>query len=201
MSQNQNVRPLIGEYNKILPKLRRAGLRRSIFAGIYYLLAVHLPTSPMPGGRLGLWLRRSCAQRMLKRCGKGIHIGKGASFGSGATVELGDNSAIPGGAWLLGEVSIGNDVMMGPEVILISYNHRVDDLTRPMADQGAAESKPIVIGNDVWIGTRSIILPGVHVGDHAIVGAGSVVARNVPEWAIVGGNPARIIKYRKEPGT
>ena len=63
--------------------------------------------------------------------------------------------------------------------------------------QEAAEEKPVIIGNDVWIATRAIILPGVHVGNGAIIAAGSVVTRDVPDYSIVGGNPAKVIKMRK----
>ena len=67
-----------------------------------------------------------------------------------------------------------------------------------MRVQGASDSRPITIDNDVWIGLRAMIMPGVTIGDHAIVAAGSVVTKDVPEWAIVGGNPAKIIKSRKD---
>ncbi len=67
-----------------------------------------------------------------------------------------------------------------------------------MRGQGFSEEKAVVIGDDVWIGGRVIILPGVHVGSHSIIGAGAVVTKDVPEWAIVAGNPAIVKKYRKE---
>ena len=67
-----------------------------------------------------------------------------------------------------------------------------------MCQQGYYEEKPIVIGDDVWIGGHVIVLPGVHIGTGAIVGAGAVVTKDVPDYAVVGGNPARIIKSRKE---
>jgi maltose O-acetyltransferase len=67
-----------------------------------------------------------------------------------------------------------------------------------MCEQGFYEEKPVVI-DDVWIGGHVIILPGVHIGKGAIVGAGAVVTKDVPEYAIVGGSPAKVIKYRKEP--
>lgn len=65
-----------------------------------------------------------------------------------------------------------------------------------MVEQGKTKPKPIKIGNDVWIGTRVIILPDVVIGDGSIIGAGAVVTHSVPEKAVVGGNPAKIIKYR-----
>lgn len=63
------------------------------------------------------------------------------------------------------------------------------------------EYKPVTIGNDVWIGTRAIILDGVHIGDGAVVGAGAVVTKDVPPYAVVGGVPAKVIKYRFNPET
>lgn len=65
-----------------------------------------------------------------------------------------------------------------------------------MSQQGIRPPKPVVIGDDVWIGARVIILPGVTVGKGAVLGAGTVVARDVPEWAVVVGNPARVVKFR-----
>lgn len=86
---------------------------------------------------------------------------------------------------------------MGPEVTILSQNHAFSDTTKPIIEQGSDPKKPVIIGDDVWIGTRVIILPGVTVGSHAIIASGAVVTKNVPEWAIVGGNPAKILKMRK----
>ena len=66
-----------------------------------------------------------------------------------------------------------------------------------MMEQGFEEERPVVIGNDVWIGDRVIILPGVHVGDGSILAAGAVVTKDVPPYAIVGGVPAKLIRMRK----
>lgn len=67
----------------------------------------------------------------------------------------------------------------------------------PIRLQGDLPEQPIVIGDDVWIGTRVIILPDVVVGNHAVIAAGAVVSKDVPEYAVVGGVPAKIIKYRR----
>ena len=88
--------------------------------------------------------------------------------------------------------------MMGPHCTIYIRNHAFDRLDIPMCEQGFQSEKPIVIGNDVWIGGHVIILPGVQIGNGAIVGAGAVVTKNVPDYAIVGGNPARIIRYRNQ---
>jgi maltose O-acetyltransferase len=66
-----------------------------------------------------------------------------------------------------------------------------------MNKQGIDVERPIVIDDDVWIGARVIILPGVHIGTGAVIGAGAVVTKDVPAYAVVGGNPARVIKMRK----
>ena len=94
-------------------------------------------------------------------------------------------------------LDIGNNVMCGPEVITYTNSHKFDSVTIPMCEQGYTTSKKIRIGNDVWIGARVIILPGITIGDGSIIGAGSVVTKNVPNYSIVAGNPAKIIRYRK----
>ncbi len=88
-----------------------------------------------------------------------------------------------------GGITIGNDVFIGPKVNLITINHDVDPDNR-----SATYGRPIEIADKVWIGINSTILPGVKIGYGAIIGAQSVVTRDVPPMTIVAGNPARIIK-------
>ena len=111
-------------------------------------------------------------------------------------ITIGDFSGVGIDCNVGGSVTIGDHVMMGPECVLLSHNHRFDRLDIPMCQQGFSEEQPIHIGNDVWIGTRAIILPGVTVGDHSVVGAGAVVTKDVPPYAVVGGVPAKILKMR-----
>lgn len=87
--------------------------------------------------------------------------------------------------------------MMGMDCVFIDRNHRFDDMSIPMGGQGFSECRPIVIGNDVWIGDRVIILPGVHVGNGVVIGAGSVVTHSIPDYEVWGGNPAHFLKTRK----
>ena len=98
-------------------------------------------------------------------------------------------------------IHIGSKVIFGPEVTIRGGNHRIDLVGRFMFDVTDAEKLPendvgVVIEDDVWIGTRAIILHGVTIGRGAIVGAGAVVTKSVPPYAIVGGVPARVIKFR-----
>lgn len=88
-----------------------------------------------------------------------------------------------------GGISIGNDVFIGPKVNLITINHDPNPENR-----SATCGRPIVIEDKVWIGINATVLPGVRIGYGAIVGAGSVVTKDVPAMTVVAGNPARIIK-------
>ena len=88
-----------------------------------------------------------------------------------------------------GGITIGDNVFIGPKVNLITINHDVNPDNR-----SATYRRPIVIEDKVWIGINSTILPGVRIGYGAIVGAGSVVTKDVPAMTVVAGNPAKIIK-------
>lgn len=171
-------------------------ISRKIGALIYYSFAKHLPPSTS-GIRIGQKaIRGFCGKLMLKSCGKKVNIEKGAIFS--ARASLGDYSGIGINARINGTCTIGEKVMMGTDVVVITRNHAFDRTDIPMMDQGFEEERPVVIGNDVWIGDRVMILPGVHVGEGAILAAGAVVTKDVPAYAIVGGVPARVIKMRKE---
>ncbi len=161
---------------------------------IYRHIAVKLPISYEKGGIRAKKLRGWCAKYMMAKVGVNINIEKGAKFE--ALCEIGNNSGIGVNAIIGGRTIIGNDVMMGRECIIICRNHRFDRTDIPMNQQGFSESTTITIGNDVWIGDRVTILPGSKIGNGCIVAAGAVVTGNIPDYSIVGGVPARIIKKR-----
>ena len=117
-----------------------------------------------------------------------LQLGGGIFIGSGS--GLGVNSFVHG------PLKIGENVMMGPDVTILTHTHKIDRIDIPMGLQGSI-IKEVIIGNDVWIGMRSIIMPGVKIGNGAVIGAGAVVTKDVPDYAIVGGVPARVIRYRK----
>ena len=94
-------------------------------------------------------------------------------------------------------ISIGENSLIGSYSYLISANHRYEDRSAPIRDQGF-NGAPIVIEEDVWIGTHVVVLPGVVIGKGAIIAAGSVVNKNVPAYEIWGGTPAKYLKTRPE---
>lgn len=164
---------------------------------LYYGLLRYLPPTNNRYFSFIRPIRSSVAAKCLDQAGKNINVEQNANFGSGSGIKIGDNSGIGVSCSIRGPLIIGNNVMMGPEVIVITSNHNFSRIDIPMNLQGSLPQKEVVIGDDVWIGTRAIILPGVKIGNGSIIGAGSIVTRDVPDYAIVGGNPARIIRFRK----
>lgn len=134
---------------------------------------------------------------------RGVKVGNNSRIGNNARVSA-------GGA---GSVVIANDVLiddstyvMAHEKIVIGknskiaafcfitdFNHKFCDREKPLKAQGYA-TKPVVIGENVWIGTHVVVLPGVTIGSGSVIGAGSVVTKDVPENAVSVGNPARVIR-------
>ena len=165
---------------------------------VYYCFARHLPASDSRFGRWARPLRRCVTKSLFKYAGRNINIEKGAYFGDGSQIGIGDNSGIGINCRVCGPVKIGDNVMMGPEVIVLTVSHKYDWLDVPMLEQGHKDPEPVTIGDDVWIGTRAIILPGISIGKGAIIGAAAVVTKDVPEYSIVCGNPAKVIKSRKD---
>ena len=108
-------------------------------------------------------------------------------------VIIGDRTRIGLGCVLIGPVTVGNDVMFAQNIVVSGLNHGYQDINTPPSLQ-PLETKPISIGDDVWIGANAVITAGVTIGNHAVVAAGSVVTKNVPDFAIAAGNPARILK-------
>jgi maltose O-acetyltransferase len=164
---------------------------------LYYFIARHLPGSDVPYSMGAKKLRRFFCKRLFKKAGYNINIEHGAFFASGKDIEIGDNSGMGINCRVSGPLKIGANVMMGPDVIIYTQGHNFNRTDIPMMEQGNSEKKEVLIGNDVWIGARVIILPGVSVGEGAILAAGSVVTKNVEAFTVVGGNPAKIIKSRK----
>lgn len=133
------------------------------------------------------------------KLGSGASISPDVSFSHPERISVGDNVSLGSRCHLWagpssGRIVIGDNCLFGPEVIITAANYRFNDgtpVTRQLMDEA-----DVAIGNDVWLGARAIVLPGVTIGDGAIVGAAAVVTRSIPPGAIVAGQPARIIGQR-----
>lgn len=138
-------------------------------------------------------LRSAYLKLYLARFGRGTGVQMGCRFLNGRKIFLGDRNVINFDCLFDGRryaIRTGNDVSIGPEAAILTLGH--DPQSPDFADRGG----DVVIGNWVWICYRAIILPGVSVGDGAIVGAGAVVSRDVEPYTIVAGSPARVVSAR-----
>jgi acetyltransferase-like isoleucine patch superfamily enzyme len=149
---------------------------------------------------LGVWARRVLMPRFLRAVGKGTTFQSGFYFTNPERISVGSNCTFARGAFITGGggVQIGDWVGFGPDVKVWSVNHRYSDPDMPYQTQGW-DPKPVEIQNDVWLGANVFVMPGVVIGQGAIVSACSVVARSVPPYALIAGNPARVVGWRRRP--
>ena len=164
----------------------------------YYGVAKHLPgNKTMVIGKLTRKIREIITKRIFKQTGNTFNVNQGAYFGTGINLSIGNNSSIGSDCQLANDVTIGNDVMMAPEVVIFSVSHETKRTDISMRLQGNKKPNPVTIGNDVWIGQRVVIMPGVTIGNGVIIASGAIVTKDVPDFSVVGGNPAKVIKSRK----
>lgn len=137
------------------------------------------------------WANRlkSCEQNLICCSGVVVHSAKTMSVGN--DVRLGEKSYFNA----KGGLNIGNNVKMGPQVFIWTSNHNYFN-PKWLPYDNIAIDRPVIIGDNVWVGAKSIIIPGVNIGEGAVIAMGSVVTKDVPPCAVVGGNPAKILKYR-----
>ena len=174
---------------------------------------------------------RLARRRFLTPVGYRMKLDGMLFLGSGVTLQVGRDARLRFGRWVWighgtkircheGEVRIGDKTVVGQEctisayqhvsigeqciladrVMLIDFDHNVAEVERPIRVQGIYK-RDVRVGSNVWIGYGAQILRGVSVGDNSIVGAGSVVTKDVPANAVVGGAPARVIRMRDAPQT
>ena len=177
---------------------------RGIALLLYYGFARFLPKSTVPIlGRASLMIRRFLCRQLFTKddthlC-KSINVERGAYFGRGESFTIGNHVGLGKNFKSLNRiVTIDDYLMMGEDVLFLGGGHSFERTDIPMGYQKGKEPTPLHIAGDVWIGARSIVLPGCRrIGHGAIVGAGSVVTKDVPDWSVVGGNPAKVLKMRK----
>lgn len=134
----------------------------------------------------------------LKRCGKGVGFENGMIIRNPGRVSIGDRCTFSSFVVLdaHGDITIGDDCLFALRVTVSTATH--DHGRDPM--NAVTITKPVVIGNNVWFGVGATVLPGITIGDGAVVGAHALVTKDVPPRAIVVGVPGRILRYRDTPG-
>jgi len=137
--------------------------------------------------------RRRIAKKLFGAAGKNLYIEPPVHANWGRNTFWGDNCYANFNLTLVddGEIHIGDNCMIAPGVVIATAGHPLDpELRRKVAQY----SKPVRIGKDVWIGANAVILPGVSVGDGSVIGAGSVVTKDIPPGVVAVGNPCRVVK-------
>ena len=153
----------------------------------YFYLANHL-FMKFPSYKLRhWWLRKFCGLKI--GTDTSIHMG---CFITGSHIEIGNNTVINRQTYLDGRVSlkIGNNVNITHQSLIQTLTHD------PQSADFICLAKPVIIEDNVWIGARAIIIPGVTLGEGSVIGAGSVVTKDIPPYTIAVGNPATVIKDR-----
>ncbi|MBI1903232.1 MAG: acyltransferase [Planctomycetes bacterium] len=144
-------------------------------------------------GLTGNYLRWAFYRMVLPRCGPGACLSFGTVF-SHPTARVGRKVYV-GVFCCLGDVTLEDDVLIGSHVSIPNggQQHGIERLDIPIREQPGAWPH-VTIGRDTWIGDRAVVL--ADIGDHCVIGAGSVVTKRIPDYAIAVGNPARVIRYR-----
>ena len=167
---------------------------------LYYAIARHLPNSKQPVvGSMSRNFRHWCCKHMFAKCGKYFSVNRGVYIGSGKHIVLGNHVGIGENFELHNRILVmGDNIMIAKDVLVLGGGHNFDRTDIPIMQQGSKPKSELIIAGDVWIGTRATILPGCRtIGQGAVIGAGAVVTKDVPDYAVVGGNPAKVLKYRK----
>lgn len=144
-------------------------------------------------------------KKTFASCGDNVTLGRRFDVAGAENISMGHDVYLGPGATLLttrAKTEFGNYVMSGPNLTIITGDHRIDVLDRPMMsltdeDKLPENDQDVVIGSDVWMGSSVTILKGVHVADHCVIAAGAVVTKDVkPAFSVWGGVPARMISMR-----
>lgn len=164
---------------------------------VYWLLYTHV-ISKIPYS-IGNKLKLPLIKNMVHHLGLNSTISTNVKMLNPKQIYIGNRVGIARDAVLdgRGKLKIGDDTMVGFESVILTSTHNSNRIDIPTNKQGMFFA-PVAIGNNVWIGTRAIIMPGVTIGDGAIIGANAVVTKDVDNYTVVGGVPARFIKKRDE---
>lgn len=141
--------------------------------------------------------RDQILRQLLRKVGKNCYVEPPLRANWGKHTSFGDNVYANFNLTLVDDtyITIGNNVMIGPNVTLATAGHPIDPDRRLKAAQF---NTPITIGKNVWIGATCVVLPGVTIGDNSVIGAGSVVTKNIPANVVAAGNPCRVLRLISE---
>lgn len=153
----------------------------------------------LPRG-VGQWVRARVLPRYFAGFGRDTVIQDRFRVTNPEKVSIGAHCNLAEGVFITGGggVTIGNYVGLGPDVKIWSVNHRYADPDQPWMLQGY-DQHPVVIEDDAWLGASCFVMPGVTIGRGAILSAGTVLMKSIPPYAIVAGNPGRIVGWRRDP--
>lgn len=177
------------------------GCKQLLFLFIYYCFAQFLPDSYCfisPVGKVSNSIRIWCVKHIFKKCGRIRTINRRVQFGSGRNIEMGDESGIGARTSIPSNTIIGKHVILSRDCMLWHANHNYDRTDIPINDQGMGPTLPTIIEDDCWIGMRCLLTPGRHVRKGTLVAMGSVLTKDYPEYSVVGGAPAKLIRNRLE---
>lgn len=165
------------------------------FLIIYYSFIKNLPNSRYVN--FFTFIRTQFVYKILLKTEPGTlgKIEENVYISDSSNLKLGFNTQINENVFLQG-CHIGNNVLIAPNVSILSSTHSIDRIDIPILLQEDIINNNVTIEDDVWIGRSAIIMPGIHIGKGAIIGAGAVVTKNVESFTIVGGVPAKLIKRR-----
>ena len=207
-----NIQLLSYSGPKVVGMLLRGSLLMVVNRRVPVFLGSHVRLTGIRYLRLASWSKIEDLVEMQCVSRRGITIGRFSSVGRGTQImpsgyysgdvgdgmRMGENSAIGPYSYIgcSGYVDIGNNVITGPGVKVLAQNHVYSETETPIREQGVVQSG-ITIQDDCWLGAACVILDGVRIGPHSVVAAGAIVTRDVPAGAVVGGVPARVLRWRR----
>jgi len=161
------------------------------------LWLVGLLTNWWPDNRITIRIRGALAAPFLGACGRGLTMGRNVTLLSADRLRVGDHVYFAKDVWInaIGGVDMGDEVMVGPYVVIASANHGFKDGS---ARFGGTHPAAVRIGRGTWLGAHAVVTAGVSIGSGNLVGANAVVTKDTPDNVVVGGVPARVIGPRED---